>query len=1526
MPHPGSDLVSEGAATAARRRVSDIQIVAAIMALVTFDRVAGDTLGLVLATGFSAAILMRRRYLLPIGLCAIFLTDLTARIAAVATLPAMAQAALTTALVALTYGALRRALPDPYPARSARALSQALIIATFGVPAVAATVALSLLDVPIGVFLDLAQIANWRGHVLGSAAIIPIVLVAGREPDGGGVRARDILSFLLAGAATVTVSALADHWFPYPFIVAVIPLLLAATRLPPVAVAVLGGICMVTMALNMQAAASIRTGVTADARVLAAMLTGVLPTGLALLLAELRTERRRLLETGDRLRQVLAGIEGHGFCSLDRKGIIVAWTDEIAAMKRCPADEALGLSFTTFFSAEDRAAGVPEALLDRATETGRAETVGWRVRPDGTRFWARISLEATHNRRGGVVGFMESIQDLTELQRSQSALLAAERRWGFALGSAGQGVWELDLAERQMHYSPIYTAMLGLPVDSFGADPDAWKALVHPEDVVNIPPDDSESQEETELRLRHASGHWIWISDRRRVAERDASGRPSRVIGAHTNITARKLAEEKFRLAVDASPNGLLIADAQGRITLANSEAERMFGWDPGTLLGRSIDELVPEAARAWHDALRVHDASRPARRMGTGRTFDGHRRDGTHFPIEVGLNPIRATEGVQVLCAITDVSARRLAEEKFRLAVEASPNGVLIVDRHGRITLINSEIERMFGWNRGALLGRSVDLLIPDDIRADHASYRTEFSDRPAARRMGAGRDLYGQRNDGSRFPVEIGLNPIVTAEGSGILCVVTDITARKQAEAELAVSEARYRTMADNFVDLVVQLDLDLRRTWVSPASMDILGLPPEALLGSDPSRIAHPDDLDLIERTLRRVADGADRDSFTARYRHADGRWLWMYVSLRLVRNGDGTPMGILAVSRDITRAREAEEALKASEATFRGAMAGAAIGMALEELDGRWLSVNPALCRILGAEEADLLGSGADRVTHPDDVDSDAESRRRLLAGAIASYHTEKRWLHSSGRIIWTQQTVSVDKGPDGRPRRLILQIQDITERRQIDLMKSEFISMVSHELRTPLTSIRGALGLVLGAMSREMPPRAIQMVDIALKNSERLIPLVNDILDLDKIDSGMLRIDLVDTDAVPLVFQAVEATRAFADRFGVRFAVTSPEIPVIVRADEGRFNQVITNLLSNAAKFSPRDGIVEVDMSVTGDRLRVAVRDHGPGIPDEFRPRIFGRFAQADSATTRAKGGSGLGLHICRQLVGLMGGDIDFESAVGAGSTFWVTFPLVAPVEAPRPVAVETRFRTMTRLLLWSRDTALTDYLQTVIASAYRVLVTSEPPGAGVEVDYTDVSAVLVDGNLAASPEGDDILTAMIPSDGVRPPVVLIGQAPPALVKRWGAEAVWPVDPQHPGDILRRLRDLVTPGRRPRVLHVEDDTDVAAVTAAGLAEHADVVSIGSAAAAITRLESEGFDLAILDPDLPDGNALALVAPQLDRLGIPFLVLSATETTAGDPPATLAHIVKSRVSEPQLVDRIVALLAAHRRPKRETRHVG
>jgi PAS domain S-box-containing protein len=259
------------------------------------------------------------------------------------------------------------------------------------------------------------------------------------------------------------------------------------------------------------------------------------------------------------------------------------------------------------------------------------------------------------------------------------------------------------------------------------------------------------------------------------------------------DISERKISEKKmveseqrFRLVVESAPNAMVLVNHEGKITLVNSQVERSFGYSRDELIGKNVEILIPGRFKEMHPHSRNMFFDSPkTRSMGAGRELFAMRKDGSEFPVEIGLNPIESPEGLLVLASVIDITERKRAEERFRLVVESAPNAMVLVNHEGIITLVNSQTEKLFGYDRNELINHTVEMLIPRRFKENHPHFRNMFFVTPKARSMGAGRDLFAARKDESEFPVEIGLNPIESPEGQLVLASIIDITERKMQEA---------------------------------------------------------------------------------------------------------------------------------------------------------------------------------------------------------------------------------------------------------------------------------------------------------------------------------------------------------------------------------------------------------------------------------------------------------------------------------------------------------------------------------------------------------------------------------------------------------------------------------------------------------------------------------------------------------------------------------------------------------------------
>jgi PAS domain S-box-containing protein len=577
-------------------------------------------------------------------------------------------------------------------------------------------------------------------------------------------------------------------------------------------------------------------------------------------------------------------------------------------------------------------------------------------------------------------------------------------------------------------------------------------------------------------------------------------------------------------------------------------------------------------------------------------------------------------------------IAERGVAGEMFRLAVEACPSGMVLIDPNDRLVMVNTEIENQFGYTREELIGQSVDILLPERLRIQHWRDRHSFTPDPEARRIGAGGELFGMRKDGTEFPVEIGLNPIRSGGHLLLLCVIVDISQRK-----------------------------------------------------------------------------------------------------------------------------------------------------------------------------------------------------------------HMER--------------------------------------------VKDEFISTVSHELRTPLTSISGSLGLLAGQWTEQLPPSAARLLTIAHKNCQRLVRLINDILDIEKIESGRVVLNCVRIDLLRLAGQAIEDNRGFAEGYGVKIRLDGNSTSAEVNADPDRLVQVITNLLSNAIKFSPANGEVSVAVEKTADACRISVRDRGHGIPEQFRPHLFEKFAQADGTDSRQKGGTGLGLSIVKQIVERLGGRIWFDDAPGGGTVFCFEMP---PWDGTAGGEIDVAAEpSQPRLLLCEDDPAVTATMRIRLGRAGFLVDFAHTVETALARSNTNrYAAILVDLRLRARDGMDLIVQMRAQAHHKQTPVIVVSgdpdrgrgdvRAPRLNILEWITK---PIDFNRLIEILLKACSSAPPARH-RILHVDDDGDILAMVAHELGAIADVISVDSSENALRTLATDRIDLVVLDLQIGQDSGMDLLPDIRDSAGnsIPIVVFS------------------------------------------------
>ncbi len=753
----------------------------------------------------------------------------------------------------------------------------------------------------------------------------------------------------------------------------------------------------------------------------------------------------------------------------------------------------------------------------------------------------------------------------------------------------------------------------------------------------------------------------------------------------------------------------------------------------------------------------------------------------------------------------------------------------------------------------------------------------------------------------------------------------LLSDIRRRQQAEGELRVSNAVIAATMNSITQGVGVFDRDLRLIGWNPQFAALRGIDARAVtlgmsfddvvrLGSEVEDVSTPTGSSPTATNRREVFD---RVPHVKELKRTDG----MMLEVRGQPRDDGN---YILTYTDITPLKRSELAYR-DQATRLSSILDAAVDAIITiNESGSIESWSQGAERLFGYRAEQVIRRNVNiLMPEPHASAHDGYLSRYVTTGVkrIMGVRRELEARHQDGHAIPVD--LGVSEMIIGGRRLFIGVVRDITERRAVERLKNEFVSTVSHELRTPLTSISGALGLLAGNAAGAMTPKAKRLVDIAQQNSERLIRLINDILDLEKADAGRLDLLMERQPLLPVVALAVDASRGFGDSRGVALELDPGSADGVVQIDSDRLLQVLSNLLSNAIKFSPDQGVVRIRVERDVRILRILVIDQGPGIPDSFRGRIFQKFAQADSSDSRARGGTGLGLSIAQTLTEKLGGTIGFTSVPGAGATFHVSLPEV--VDAGTGVMPVPAPALGSRVLVCEDDPDIAAVLVELLGGAgLQPVVAPSAQSARQLLRRHAFDVALIDLNL---PDADGLeLIASLRSDPAAqslPMIVMTArheQGSAALLHSLQL-ADWLVKPIDSARLLSSIQFALrgTDSHRYRVLHVEDDDSLVEMLQTTLESEADVAVAHSLAEARGWLSRDRFDLVILDMGLQDGSGLDLL-PLLrgEHPSAPPVVLySATEASREVAAQVEAALVKSRDSIEQLLFTVRQLARRHAR---------
>jgi len=868
-------------------------------------------------------------------------------------------------------------------------------------------------------------------------------------------------------------------------------------------------------------------------------------------------------------------------------------------------------------------------------------------------------------------------------------------------------------------------------------------------------------------------------------------------------ITKRQRAEAAVRISeslnaaiLDSALDAIITIDAGGRIVEFNPAAEQSFGYSRAEAIGKSMAELIiPAAWREAHArALASYLSTGKARMLRKTLELTAMRRDGSEFPCELTVTQTSVANPPLFTGYLRDITERKRAEQRFQLVVESAPNGFVMVDQAGRMVLVNSQTEKMFGYARDELLRQPVEMLVPERFRKQHSQYRMGFFADPKARAMGMGRDLFAQRKDGSEFPVEIGLNPIQTADGCLVLSTIVDITQRQQAEERFrrAVESATqgkvvidqqgralvvdsqgervvysigatrgqsadllapdFRSLFESAPGLFLVLTPDLRIVAVSDLYLRATMTKRNDIVGKkifdvfpdnpdDPTATGTRNLSDSLERVLRdRVADAmavqkydirrpaAEGGAFAERYwspvnspvfgedgevafiihrvedvtefvqlkqcgekqreateelrrraEHMEGEIFLRAQELQNVNQRQRRANKALAA--EIIERKRVEATLRASEERFRILIENVK-DYAIFPLDwkGRVLSWNAGAEAINGYRAEEIVGQHFSRFYPQEAIDRGWPEEELANAAADGCFQDAGWRVRKDGSRYWAHVTITALRDASGKLIGFSKVSRDLTERkhaeeklaayneqlqrtnRELEAANKEleaFSYSVSHDLRTPLRSIDGFSQILLEEYSAALPSEAQEYLRDVRANTQQMGQLVDDLLALSRLSRQPLNTQR--TEPAAIVHRCFDELQK--ERAGRCVEIVVGNLPVCP-ADPALLKQVWMNLLSNAVKYTSRRVAARIEVGgkpedSTGDFLYF-VKDNGVGFDMRYAHKLFGVFQRLHLAEEYE--GTGVGLAIVQRIIQRHGGRVWAEAQPDQGATFYFTLP------------------------------------------------------------------------------------------------------------------------------------------------------------------------------------------------------------------------------------------------------------------------
>ncbi len=592
----------------------------------------------------------------------------------------------------------------------------------------------------------------------------------------------------------------------------------------------------------------------------------------------------------------------------------------------------------------------------------------------------------------------------------------------------------------------------------------------------------------------------------------------------------------------------------------------------------------------------------------------------------------------------------------------------VLVFDIAGRIVRFNRACETTSGYTFSDLAGRAFpEELFPPGERETAIRIFEEVRSGDKTESF----EISWRTKSGGTRRIAWTATSLVNAQDEVGFVIMTgaDVTEQREAETALRGSEERYRHLVESSLAFIFTHDLNGVLLSINSHAAGILGYTAEELTGTPLRNYIEPDHLAEYDAYLEALKADTGQEYQGRFYLRGKTGQLCIVAYRNRVLHLPGADPVVLSHGIDITEQTTAEDELTALTRQHQSILDSVGDGIWGVDMEGKVTFINRSGAAMLGYTPQELLGQNMHALVHHSHPDgSPYPAEECPLTGSL----TRETPLHVNDDVFWRKDGTSLPVEyvacplmENGRADGIVVAFTDVTERRRLDRMKDEFIATVSHELRTPLTSLRAALGLVASGALENRPDKIRPMLDIALTNCDRLVRLVNDIVDFERIESGTLPLHKAEWNAIDLLRRAMDPERASATRAGLHFRIDAE--PVDVWVDGDRILQVMGNLIRNAIKFSEKGGEIRLAAQATSEKeVTFEVQDHGAGIPPEKLDLIFERFQQADASDSRLQGGTGLGLALARGIVNQHGGRIWAKSSPGNGSTFYFTVEQYVP--------------------------------------------------------------------------------------------------------------------------------------------------------------------------------------------------------------------------------------------------------------------